>query len=200
MTRGDGDEELRPPLATCAARAARRTDGAIADYAAYTDFYAAFDAEDRFVIRNEAQEPADVAAEIRAGLADGRFRLDGMFPGLEFMVYATQPGHRTTAADFGKVTLKAGEVRALGGCRVVVVENGSPDDSAARIAAAIRAENWDWAELLPLAENRGFAGGNNAALRPPVIFCGDGEARLAVRRETYADLTAREIGFALPAG
>jgi diaminopimelate decarboxylase len=34
----------------------------------------------------------------------------------------------------------------------------------------------------------------NAALRPPVIFCADGVARLAVRRETHADLIAREMG------
>jgi hypothetical protein len=50
--------------------------------------------------------------------ADGRFRLGGMFPGLEFMVFATQPGHRSGAADFGKVTLKAGEVRDLGERRI----------------------------------------------------------------------------------
>jgi diaminopimelate decarboxylase len=41
-----------------------------------------------------------------------------------------------------------------------------------------------------------MANNYNAALRPPVIFCGDGAPRLAVRRETYADLVAREIGFA----
>jgi diaminopimelate decarboxylase len=35
----------------------------------------------------------------------------------------------------------------------------------------------------------------NAALRPPVVFCADGEARLAVRRETYADLFAREVAL-----
>jgi diaminopimelate decarboxylase len=33
----------------------------------------------------------------------------------------------------------------------------------------------------------------NAALRPPVIFCADGVPRLAVRRETDADLMAREV-------
>ncbi len=33
----------------------------------------------------------------------------------------------------------------------------------------------------------------NAALRLPVIFCDNGMARLAVRRETHADLIAREI-------
>ena len=45
-----------------------------------------------------------------------------------------------------------------------------------------------------------MANNYNAALRPPVIFCGGGTGRLAVRRETYADLMAREIGFAGPAG
>ena len=45
-----------------------------------------------------------------------------------------------------------------------------------------------------------MANNYNAALRPPVIFCGGGTARLAVRRETYADLVAREIGFADTAG
>jgi diaminopimelate decarboxylase len=33
----------------------------------------------------------------------------------------------------------------------------------------------------------------NAALRPPVVFCRDGIARVGVRRETYSDLTAREV-------
>jgi diaminopimelate decarboxylase len=35
----------------------------------------------------------------------------------------------------------------------------------------------------------------NAALRPPVVLCAGGQARLAVRRETYADLFAREAGL-----
>jgi RNA polymerase sigma factor (sigma-70 family) len=46
--------------------------------------------------------------------ADGRFRLGGLFPGLEFSVFATQPGHRSGLAAFDPVTLKAGEVRDLG--------------------------------------------------------------------------------------
>ncbi|MBL8792738.1 MAG: glycosyltransferase family 2 protein [Planctomycetia bacterium] len=59
------------------------------------------------------------------------------------------------------------EVRAVGDCQVIVVENGSPDDSAQRLADAIRTEHWDsWAKLLVLDKNLGFAGGNNAALRP----------------------------------
>lgn len=39
-----------------------------------------------------------------------------------------------------------------------------------------------------------MANNYNAALRPPVILCGNGAARLAVRRETHEDLMAREIG------
>jgi diaminopimelate decarboxylase len=38
-----------------------------------------------------------------------------------------------------------------------------------------------------------MANNYNAALRPPVIFCADGNARLGVRRETFEDLLAREI-------
>ncbi|MEU8617671.1 diaminopimelate decarboxylase [Streptomyces sp. NPDC048623] len=33
----------------------------------------------------------------------------------------------------------------------------------------------------------------NGALRPPVVFCRDGEARAVVRRETYADLLRRDL-------
>jgi diaminopimelate decarboxylase len=38
----------------------------------------------------------------------------------------------------------------------------------------------------------------NAALRPPVVLCSSGQARVAVRRESWADLFAREVG--LPEG
>ena len=34
----------------------------------------------------------------------------------------------------------------------------------------------------------------NGARRPPVVICADGEARLAVRRETFDDLLARNVG------
>jgi diaminopimelate decarboxylase len=33
----------------------------------------------------------------------------------------------------------------------------------------------------------------NGNCRPPVIFCHDGETRLAVRRETFDDLLARDL-------
>ncbi|HZJ69961.1 MAG TPA: glycosyltransferase, partial [Planctomycetota bacterium] len=59
------------------------------------------------------------------------------------------------------------EVRALRNTRVVVIDNGSADGSAARIAEAIESGGWGtWASLMPLAHNGGFSYGNNAAIRP----------------------------------
>ena len=51
--------------------------------------------------------------------------------------------------------------------------------------------------VVPVTGAYCFTMGNNynAALRPPVIFCDGGTARLAVRRETHADLMAREVGL-----
>jgi len=57
------------------------------------------------------------------------------------------------------------EARAEG-LRAVIVENGSPDDSASQLRQAIDSAQWDWAELIVCAKNLGFAGGNNVALRP----------------------------------
>jgi diaminopimelate decarboxylase len=38
-----------------------------------------------------------------------------------------------------------------------------------------------------------MASNYNGVTRPPVVFCRDGEARLVVRRETYQDLTSRDV-------
>jgi diaminopimelate decarboxylase len=43
------------------------------------------------------------------------------------------------------------------------------------------------------AYGHSMANNYNSVLRPPVIFCKDGEARVVVRRETYEDLTARDM-------
>ncbi len=52
------------------------------------------------------------------------------------------------------------------GIRVVVVENGSGDSSAAEIGGAIEREGWGgWCELLVSERNLGFAGGNNLGIR-----------------------------------
>ncbi|MFO0850937.1 MAG: glycosyltransferase family 2 protein [Gemmataceae bacterium] len=61
----------------------------------------------------------------------------------------------------------AAERAARPGDRVTVVDGGSGDGSAERLVAAVAADGWGgWCDILPLAENRGFAAGNNAALRP----------------------------------
>ena len=59
------------------------------------------------------------------------------------------------------------EVADLPGTRVVVVEGGSGDDSAAQIQAGIDARGFaGWVTLDVREDNAGFAGGNNAALGP----------------------------------
>jgi len=49
--------------------------------------------------------------------------------------------------------------------------------------------------VTPATGAYGYALANNynGVPRPPVIFCSGGDARVVVRRETYADLTARDV-------
>ncbi len=49
--------------------------------------------------------------------------------------------------------------------------------------------------VTPATGAYGYAMANNynGVPRPPVIFCAGGDARVVVRRETYADLTARDV-------
>jgi GT2 family glycosyltransferase len=60
----------------------------------------------------------------------------------------------------------AGEVADVGGVRVVVTDNASGDGSVEKIRAAIDANRWTWASVLPLETNGGYAYGNNGAIRP----------------------------------
>jgi diaminopimelate decarboxylase len=48
----------------------------------------------------------------------------------------------------------------------------------------------------PVTGAYGHSMGSNyqRTTRPPVVFVRDGEARLVVRRETYADLLATDLG------
>jgi chloramphenicol 3-O-phosphotransferase len=68
---------LRPSLAVCAARAAARVDGAIADYGPYRDLYADFDAAPDHLLSDESADAAALAALVRAGVDAGQFRLLG---------------------------------------------------------------------------------------------------------------------------
>lgn len=50
--------------------------------------------------------------------------------------------------------------------RVVVVDGGSGDGAAGEIDVALKTEGWsDWASLMVLPDNRGYAAGNNAVIR-----------------------------------
>ncbi|MFZ1131692.1 MAG: AAA family ATPase [Terriglobales bacterium] len=66
---------LRPSEAVCAARAAGRGEGAIADYTHYRELYSSFDEAERYTIADDASEAAVVAARIREGLNAGKFRI-----------------------------------------------------------------------------------------------------------------------------
>lgn len=61
----------------------------------------------------------------------------------------------------------ADEIGRISGARVAVCENGTGDDSAARIQKAIDDNGWGaWCTLTAISPNLGFTGGNNTILRP----------------------------------
>ena len=85
---------------------------------------------------------------------------------------------------------------------------GAPPDSAATIAgmhcesgdvlvrdAMLAAPAPGDVLVTPATGAYGYAMASNynGVRRPPVIFCRDGEARVVVRRETYEDLTSRDV-------
>jgi diaminopimelate decarboxylase len=43
------------------------------------------------------------------------------------------------------------------------------------------------------AYGHAMANNYNGVPRPPIIFCRDGDARVVVRRETFADLESRDV-------
>jgi len=71
---------------------------------------------------------------------------------------------RTPALTTACLASLAPEVQVVPGVHVVVVENGSGDDSAAQIQAAIDAHGWTFARLVVSSENTGFSGGNNLGI------------------------------------
>ncbi len=76
--------------------------------------------------------------------------------------------YRTAGLTIDCLRSLVDEVSAIpGGCRVVVTDNASGDDSVARISKAVEDNGWSsWATLMPLATNGGFAWGNNQAIEP----------------------------------
>ena len=75
--------------------------------------------------------------------------------------------YRTPSLTIDSLRSLVSEVQALPCTRVVVTDNNSGDGSVEKIGAAIETEGWgEWASLMPLELNGGFAYGNNAAIRP----------------------------------
>ena len=75
--------------------------------------------------------------------------------------------YRTPALTIDSLRSLVSEVQSLPGTRVVVTDNKSGDGSVEQIGNAIDTEGWgEWATLMPLEHNGGFAYGNNAAIRP----------------------------------
>lgn len=59
------------------------------------------------------------------------------------------------------------QVRAIGSCRVIVVDGHSPDNSVEVLDHALTMNEWrDWCDFRPLEINSGFAYANNEAIRP----------------------------------
>jgi chloramphenicol 3-O-phosphotransferase len=67
---------LRPSIDVCAARAASRVRGAVADYAPYEELYAAFDGLEAHRVDDGDVPVETVAKRVHDGLAAGRFRVD----------------------------------------------------------------------------------------------------------------------------
>ena len=60
----------------------------------------------------------------------------------------------------------SGQTGDLGGGRVLVIDNASGSGSVDTLVGAIEREGWqEWASVLPLDRNGGFAFGNNAGIR-----------------------------------
>lgn len=64
---------LRPSESVCALRASRRKEGAIADYSMYSDFYELFDEYPQYRVSDDQKDPAQIAAQVLAGLKSGKF-------------------------------------------------------------------------------------------------------------------------------
>jgi diaminopimelate decarboxylase len=70
-------------------------------------------------------------------------------------------------------------------------------ESGDRLISGVRLPDPQPGDVVALAVTGAYcftlANNYNGALRPPVVFCRDGEARVVVRRETYADLLSRNV-------
>jgi len=82
-------------------------------------------------------------------------------------VHVVIVNYRTAGLCLDAVRSLVAERSLVPSLSVTVVDGGSDDGSTAEISGAIDREGWrEWAELIALDVNVGFAGGNNAAIAP----------------------------------
>src|SRR4051812_46672849 len=88
------------------------------------------------------------------------------FPTMRLLIVIVN--YRTAALTVDCLRSLAAEIQSLpAGTRVVVTDNASGDDSVEQLNRAVRDNGWsDWAGVMPLPRNGGFAWGNNEAVRP----------------------------------
>lgn len=85
----------------------------------------------------------------------------------------------------------AAEIDSVPGMRVAVCENGTEDDSAARIQKVIEENNWGtWCTLTAIKPNLGFTGGNNVIIRPALQWPTPPEYVLLLNADTVVKANA----------
>jgi GT2 family glycosyltransferase len=72
--------------------------------------------------------------------------------------------YRTPQVTLDCLAALAPQIGDVPDTRVVLVENGSGDDSLSRLEEQVQRNGWEWITIMPSADNRGFAAGNNLAL------------------------------------
>ena len=74
--------------------------------------------------------------------------------------------YRTPGLVIDCLASLAADIGSVPGTRVIITDSASGDDSLPRLRGAIAEHGWgSWAALMPLETNRGFAAGNDAAIR-----------------------------------
>lgn len=93
--------------------------------------------------------------------------------------------YRVSALTVECLKSLAHEIPDNPGTRVVIVENGSGDDSAARLQHSIAHHGWQpWAKLRVLPQNLGFTGGNNFVIRTALASPAPPERILLLNADT----------------
>jgi len=70
--------------------------------------------------------------------------------------------YRTADLVIESLRALASQKEALGGGKVIIIDNASGDGSVGKISSTIQSEDWSsWASVIPMSRNGGFAFGNN---------------------------------------